>query len=222
MRNWGLLISVFYALIVVFFLFPLTVYFGGDTSGWIGFIERVMHAYGAWFTWAIGAIPVIGEGLLLFLRVDKSQTRLKPRTHILVSTITAAFFLGVLLFLGLLCIGVALRGDTMVPGGPGIVTTAIGVAWVLWTVVFFRMNRNSDDIVSRGVSWLIRGSVLELLIAVPAHVVVRRRNDCSAPMATSFGITTGIAVMLLAFGPSVLLLYKQRLERHSMKASAGK
>jgi hypothetical protein len=53
---------------------------------------------------------------------------------------------------------------------------------------------------------------LELLVAVPCHVIVRRRNECSAPIATSFGITTGIAVMLLAFGPSVLLLYKKRLE----------
>jgi hypothetical protein len=54
-------------------------------------------------------------------------------------------------------------------------------------------------------------------------VMVRRRHDCSAPVATSFGITTGIAIMLLSFGPGVLLLYKKRMdafreagrERHS-------
>jgi hypothetical protein len=53
----------------------------------------------------------------------------------------------------------------------------------------------------------------QLLIVVPCHIIVRRQ-DCCAPMVTSFGIATGIAVMLLSFGPSALLLYKKRLEEY--------
>jgi hypothetical protein len=89
----------------------------------------------------------------------------------------------------------------------------------LWGIVFFRFARDSEDPITRSVSLLLRGSVLELLIAVPAHVIVRRRHDCSAPGVTSFGITSGIAIMLLAFGPSVLLLYKKRMEGYSARAA---
>jgi hypothetical protein len=33
----------------------------------------------------------------------------------------------------------------------------------------------------RATRWLLRGSILELLVAVPSHVIVRRRDDCCAP-----------------------------------------
>jgi hypothetical protein len=75
---------------------------------------------------------------------------------------------------------------------------------------------------TRALAWMFRGSVLELLIAVPAHVIMRRRHDCSAPVVNRFGIASGIAIMLLSFGPSVLLLFKKRMEGHPQKSPEEK
>ena len=61
--------------------------------------------------------------------------------------------------------------------------------------------------------WLLRGSILELLVAVPSHVVSRSRGDCCAPMGTFWGIVTGLSVMLLAFGPGVYFLFVARMTR---------
>ena len=97
-----------------------------------------------------------------------------------------------------------------------------GGLWLLWGILFYFYFRNTSSVVTGIISWLLKGSVLELLIVVPCHVIVRRRHDCSAPLATSFGIATGIAIMLLSFGPSVLLLYKKRLEAYSKIASPSR
>jgi hypothetical protein len=62
--------------------------------------------------------------------------------------------------------------------------------------------------------------LLELAIAVPAHMVARRHNDGSAPTVTGFGIATAVAMMLLSFGPGVLLLYKKRLDDYASRKPA--
>jgi len=60
---------------------------------------------------------------------------------------------------------------------------------------------------------LLRGSILELLIAVPSYVIVRRRDDCCAPAGPFWGIATGISIMLLCFGPGVFFLFVERFQR---------
>jgi hypothetical protein len=86
-------------------------------------------------------------------------------------------------------------------------------------VLFYLYFRNSSEIINHTVSRLLKGSILEMLIAIPCHVIVRRRHDCSAPAVTSFGIVSGIAIMLISFGPSVLFLYKKRLETYAPRSS---
>ncbi|MBU6409324.1 MAG: hypothetical protein KGR98_02950, partial [Verrucomicrobia bacterium] len=87
--------------------------------------------------------------------------------------------------------------------------------WIVWTIVFrhFADSDDPDSLLKRSVRWLLAGSILELLVAVPSHVIVRRRGDCCAPAGTFWGIATGISIMLLCFGPGVFFLFAERFRR---------
>ena len=84
-----------------------------------------------------------------------------------------------------------------------------------WAFIFRWFAKTDDEIslVKRGTRWLLRGSILELLVAVPSHVIVRRRDDCCAPAGTFWGIATGISLMLLCFGPGVFFLFVERCRK---------
>ena len=228
MRKWGLVITLFYGSIVLILLLPGFLLLLGDFSGLTGFYDHLKEDYAAWGTWIVVGILLASEALLLFLRVDTSFRRLKPRAHVLVSSTITAFFLVLLTIAGVYSLAVSPKGDAAIDflgrflrGGASVAGAGLFL-WLFWGVLFYLFSRNSSEIVTRGVTWMLRGSVLELLIAVPAHVLVRRRHDCSAPIVTSFGITSGIAIMLLSFGPSVLLLYQKRMEAYSARAAVEK
>ena len=218
MRKRGLVITLFYFAILVVLLAPATVFLITDSRQVL--LDNIRGAYRTWFTWVNIGFFVIAEALLLLLTVDTSERRMKPRAHIFVSAVTTSVLLALLTFAIIFSIVVARWGDNPKLNGIVIAATFL-VPWILWGIIFYRMTRDIDDAITRAVSWLLRGSVLELLIAVPSHVIVRRRHDCSAPIATGFGISTGIAIMLLSFGPSVLLLYKKRIEGLKPKSAAA-
>ena len=102
--------------------------------------------------------------------------------------------------------------------------TIIGLivaSWMIWGLIFYRATREDDaaSLSARAMRWLLRGSILNLLVAVPTHVVVRHRDDCCAPAASFAGIVTGVSVMLLSFGPGVLFLFAARRRRLQAKQS---
>ncbi len=87
--------------------------------------------------------------------------------------------------------------------------------WIAWLFVFYRFYRDVDSrtLFRRIMTWLIRGSIVELLVAVPSHIIVRRRDECSAPGLTYVGIAAGLVIMALAFGPGLFFLFRKRFER---------
>jgi len=219
MRKWGILISAFYALILLALIVPGAIFLGGvEYHSWREFLGGVNEACGDWVLWLLIAAVLASQALLLFVSIDTSEKRLKPRAHIMVSCVAAALLTALLTSGIIWSLGFTIRGDNFWQSffeKEASLLLFWGALWLFWGIVFYLYFRNSSESVSRLMSWLLKGSILELLIVVPCHVIVRRRQDCSAPLATSFGIATGIAIMLLSFGPSVLFLYKKRLDSYS-------
>jgi hypothetical protein len=234
MRRWGIVITLFYAAVLALLLFPAGLWLTAEKPDSYSFASA-FRVYREWLPWVVLAIPVSGQALLLFLSVDTSWRRVRPRQHIGVTVVLAGLCAAMLTSSGIWALAAGIAGDksfdlffsTPISKFFGmdaegatelivVITVWLGL-WIVWGIVFLMHHRSSSEMLSKIVSWLLKGSVLELLIAVPAHIVARQRGDCSAPMATGFGIVTGVAIMLMCFGPSVLALYAKKLRSYSPK-----
>jgi hypothetical protein len=214
-------------------------------------IKAALAMYANWDYWLWLGILVAGQALLLLLPINIAERRLPARRPLKIPVIVTAFFLANLLLAGLLSLLCAIFTDgafsifdlqglfnwmaTTINHNPtqnvqnsdwqSILSIFVPVLifWLVWAIIFRRATKadEPDALLQRVTRWLLRGSILELIIAVPSHVIVRRRDDCCAPAGTFWGIATGISVMLLCFGPGVFFLFVERFERLKPKTQSG-
>jgi hypothetical protein len=214
----------------------------GKTGNGIGWLSA-LKTYANLGYWIWLAVLVGGQALLLLLPIRIAERRLPARRPLKLPVVVTVFFLANLCFAGvfsLLCaafkddaFGVFALPDLFrnianylyhnpatnasVPGWQAVLSILVPVLvfWLIWSVIFRRATKSDEPeaLVKRITRWLLRGSILELLVAVPSHVIVRRRDDCCAPAGTFWGIATGISIMLLCFGPGVFFLFVERIQR---------
>jgi hypothetical protein len=164
--------------------------------------------------WSFVAVMVAGQAALLVLPVKVASRRPTTRRSLLWPIAVSGLMMGGFV-IGAICAVAELfqRDDAF--NSSWIGWSAIGAGtlmWAGWTIVFYRMSRSAEakDVVSRQCRLLLRGSFLELLVAVPTHIVARGRDYCCAGAYTFIGIALGLTVMLLSFGPGVFLLFVDR------------
>jgi hypothetical protein len=237
MRNWGIVVTAFYALVVIFLLTYGAILLAEAGSGETYLPEHyefLEHFLGG--AWVPVLFLVCGQVLLLFLSVDSSWRRRKAQRHAMVTAAlvgTMVFILAISVFFA---VGMAHSGDgfelvleswfDLVPedwSDESLLTlglTSVLLIWGFWGVLFYTFSKRVSNVVDSAVNWLIKGSVLELLVAVPCHIIVRQRDECCAQFVTAYGIATGIAIMLMAFGPSALFLYQRKLSEYKNRSSA--
>lgn len=95
----------------------------------------------------------------------------------------------------------------------------LGTTWMVWAIVFALYWRQGDRYTQLGrmLRGLIAGTLLELLIAIPAHVWVMRQRDCYCARGTYTGLVLGGTVLLWVFGPGLVLLFlRERYRREKL------
>jgi hypothetical protein len=169
----------------------------------------------SWPFWIWLVVMVISQFALLVVPVRIASRRPITKGALWPTIIAGGLMAGALVFAATCSILEFIFADhnSGLFGWSGIILGVL--TWCIWSAVFFRLSRNlqSTDLISRQCRLLLKGSILELLIAVPTHIVARYRDYCCAGFMTFIGLTMGISVMLFSFGPAVFFLYVERWQR---------
>lgn len=213
MAKWAFITVLLYICLVVIVFLPLV--------GWVAFYNEpdasdILECYTAWQFWLICGIITAIQALMLLFPVKTAAEVPKPQRLIWVPIVTAALLFSILVLGVVWSILMAIWGDDIINDYFNWASFAFVIfCWLVWLFVFYRFYRGIEakTLFQRITTWLIRGSIIELLVAVPSHIIVRRRNDCSAPGFTYFGIAAGLVIMAVAFGPGLYFLFRQRFER---------
>jgi hypothetical protein len=169
--------------------------------------------------WA--SLIVVSSVAFLVVPVKAADKRPVKQTAIIIPILFSAVMAGLLAVGFFFVVSEGLLGEKALKMAGWEIPEAFLAGWSIWALVFSIWARKAKarSLVERQCTYLFRGSILELLIAVPAHVVARNKEYCCAGYFTFFGICLGISVMLVSFGPGIYFLYRERWRRIHPKAS---
>ena len=223
MKRWALLVAALYLLILAALTVPfLLLTFGSDLSGMSQFLQA-LKLYGEPVYWIWVIVMVVCQFALLAVPVRIASRRPVTRGSLWPTVLVSGLMMGILVMAAFFAFDEFIKGENF---GTWIAGTGIGagvVTWGIWAVIFSRAARTEAprDLVTRQCRLLFQGSILELMIAVPTHIVARYRDYCCAGFMTFIGLTMGISVMLFAFGPALFFLFADRWRRLNPKRAAA-
>lgn len=210
MRRWGLLVALLYGVVLIIVTFPAVYLFLDEGP------KQTVVLFEYPLFWAYIGVSILCQALFLFVRIDKGNRRPLVRRPVRLPIIISGFLLGLLLFGAYLSLHEFLYGEA--DPAPQVLWSAVGASfaiWIFWIAAFFFITVGGGpfETLTNQARWLFRGSILELLIAVPTHIYARQQKYCCAGIYTFTGIATGISIMLFSFGPGVFILFYERWKR---------
>ena len=220
MKPWHLIVAGLYLLVLVALVAPLYAlgfWRGPSAEQFAGFV-------GSGPVWlALGAMGLC-QLMLLLVPVGIANRRPITRGALWPTVLVGALMMGLLGLAASVSVRATILGDK--PETPWELPVMAGLVvalWGFWAVVFSRLagKRPPADFLSVLCRRLMQGSILELLVAVPCHIVVRCRDYCCAGLFTMFGLAMGVSVLLFAFGPAAYFLFVARARRLQALEPAG-
>jgi hypothetical protein len=224
-KRWPVITVLLYSLWVAAVFTPVVFYvifwFGHrDVLGLGELADSLFSEF--WPFWIYCAVLIISQMLLLIIPVRIVKHRPKPRRGLWLTAIAAGALFAIVVLGIVWSIAAAIFGDDSIEDRvPLFALIFLLVNWIAWSFIFrgFARNAGPHSYIRRLLKWLIRGTVLELLVAVPSHIIVRHKDVCCADCVTAAGIATGLAVMLISFGPGIYFLYAERINSKKPKNS---
>jgi hypothetical protein len=212
MKRWALIVAALYMVILVVLTVPFSLLAFIPKVGWSAF-----GVYLDWPYWLWLVVMVVSQFTLLAVPVRLSGQRPVTRGPIWKTVLAGGLMAGGLVMGACFAIEELVFADHP-PRADWDVGNFVWlglITWFIWALIFLRISRNTPpaDFVTQHCRALFKGSILELLIAVPSHIVARCRDYCCAGFMTFIGLTMGISVMLFAFGPAVFFLFAERWKR---------
>jgi hypothetical protein len=211
MKRWAVVVVVLYVLTLIALTWPLwyiAFYPRGDLREVADVVS--MPAYWMWLV-----LMAFGQAAMLLVPVSRTSSRPVHRRPVIWPALASGLMMALLACGFVAAVYEFLRKDKALDVFDDYLPLCLaGIAgcWLVWTLVFYRVNRGADamDVVTRQCRLLLKGSILELLVAVPTQIVARYRDYCCAGALTFLGIAFGLSVMIFSFGPGVFLLFVHR------------
>jgi hypothetical protein len=204
MRRWAAVTVGLYLVVASFLVIPPVLFFAGEDRESIWVV----------FTWLLPALCLV-QAVLLVIPVKVAGERPVARRTVVASAAVGAIPMALLALAFVYCVLLMFLGEDGVDPFFRPYYTLVGVLgiWAFWSWFFLRVASSGgpETITRRMTRWLLTGSILELLVAIPAHILSRRREECCAPGFTLVGLAMGLAVAILAFGPAFFLLLVRRM-----------
>jgi thiol-disulfide isomerase/thioredoxin len=215
MAKWAFMTTIFYILLVILFLIPSAWWLADIIAGENDPFSDIFELLSYWLWWIVIGVIVLIQAMLLLYPVGKTKERPKPQRALWISIIVAGVLFSLLLLGVFASVAAAIWGDNQ-DGFSAVIfwVVFISLSWFVWAFIFYRFAKatDADSFMARTLKWLVTGSILELLVAVPCHVIVRHKDVCCAQGLTFYGIAAGLVVMALAFGPGIFFLFLKRIK----------
>jgi hypothetical protein len=210
MKSWAVIVAILYALMLGVLALPVIKLAMRPEMG----LEDALEMYGQWQWWLWLLVMGLAQFTMLAVPVRLDSRRPMTRRPLALTILAGGLMMGALVTGAVYSLCEFAFGNEAFDKPNNNLTDGmalgLGVAeWCVWALIFFRLSRTVEprDLLSRQCKWLLKGSILELLIAVPTHIVARCRDYCCAGIMTFIGLTLGMSVMLFSFGPGVFFLF---------------